>query len=675
MLTNPQLQFFKEMVFNDQDNVRKLKQIPESWFENDHFTQQYLNVIEHLKYCPSFIRNDKKWVKFFILKEENNIEYVGESLKGDKEIALVAYCCETEEAAKYLDEKFRDDEDCFDASFYKTNYDRLSWFSERIRFDKSCVIKALSSNGGDIKYTSDRLKDDEEVVRAAIQNNGGSFKYASQRLRSNKDLALLAIKVDGRAYKYVSSDLKEDRDIVRQVIRGHWTSTAITLLPKSVWEDPDVVEELTSADVPQLDFLPLALRDNAEFMEGFLPRIEDCLSDCSERLRGDRAFVRKALNYGFDNLKFASDELKDDEQLIEPFLTQSYNSAFKYASERLRSNKSLALKGLRHNVDIFKYLSQELRGDEELVKLAVYGNVNNLKYTDSKYRGDRDFILSVLELGHSGYRMLEFLSDELKADRTIVEKAVELNGDELKYADPKFLDDKSVVLKAIDGHGSIFDLLSEEMASDPMILSKVAENGGYHELENYEGIYYSRADSLAMITDSYSSYYNWLNYNFMIEKEFIEKAFSKSYSLYPYLPLELRKNKEYIRLALQFDGEEVLDYIPDECLDEELLEKIAKLGYIAILRLRPEVMEQRDKILMLLRQSGEHLMYLSDALKKDKEIVAVAVETDGLALQYADSALRSDQDIIRLAYQSDCDSILYAEISEELKESLDFLFD
>jgi hypothetical protein len=44
-------------------------------------------------------------------------------------------------------------------------------------------------------------------------------------------------------------------------------------------------------------------------------------------------------------------------------------------------------------------------------------------------------------------------------------------------------------------------------------------------------------------------------------------------------------------------------------------------------------------------------------------------------LQYADSALRSDQDIIRLAYQSDCDSILYAEISEEVKESLDFLFD
>jgi hypothetical protein len=49
------------------------------------------------------------------------------------------------------------------------------------------------------------------------------------------------------------------------------------------------------------------------------------------------------------------------------------------------------------------------------------------------------------------------------------------------------------------------------------------------------------------------------------------------------------------------------------------------------------------------KESGEALEYVSDALKKDKEVVLAAVQSNSLAIKFAHTSLKSDREVVLAA--------------------------
>lgn len=672
MLSSPQVQFFKSYLHHKKkENDKMLRNIPDDWFTNVHFVQHFLNTVNDLKFCPNFICGDKYWVKLFILNG-NNIVYIDHKFKEDKEIALIAYYSNPQDASDFFDEKFRDDEDCFHASLYKRQYARLLCFSERIRADKSCVIKALSIDAGDLEFVDFPLKDDEEVVATAVENNGKALEFASLRLKADKKTVLKAIAEDIGACCYCAPELLHDPEIIDQIIKSDYRGEYLHYLPLEVWEDPLRIEQVRKSSPYNLNFLPISIRDNGPVMEKFYPTMKDYLSFCSERLKEDREYVRNALANDFNNLEFASNELKDDEDLITPFLTKTPSWGFIHASERLKSKKPLALKAITYNTRIFKFLPEHLRKDEEIVTIAVTDYFSNIQYADYKFRNDKDFVLNALKTADRGGYILWHISRDLRADRDIVDRAITMNGNEIRFAHPKFLKDKKMVLKAIERGGALLNILDEEMLKDADILAKLVSNDQIENGSNYVQFYEDPIISKARITSIIGCLYNEINYNFMIDRAFIDKAFRSDTSFYKYLPLSLRSEKDIILMALQVSNEDILNYIPLSSLDEEIIEQICQKGFGSILRILPEIKFKRSYLLKLLSANGKALKYLSDEAKKDKELVSAAVESNGMMLKLADAKLKGDMDLIKKAYQENSDSIRYAEIPNEMRKMIEF---
>ena len=84
-----------------------------------------------------------------------------------------------------------------------------------------------------------------------------------------------------------------------------------------------------------------------------------------KKFHGDPIVVKCALKRRTKNLKYASKELKDNEEIIEYMLsrygTNHSCDGFNYASTRLRNNKKLALKALKHRLDDLSVIDKKTK--------------------------------------------------------------------------------------------------------------------------------------------------------------------------------------------------------------------------------------------------------------------------------------------------------------------------
>ncbi len=73
--------------------------------------------------------------------------------------------------------------------------------------------------------------------------------------------------------------------------------------------------------------------------------------------------------------------------------------------------------------------------------------------------------------------------------------------------------------------------------------------------------------------------------------------------------------------------------------------------------------KDRDLVLAAVQQRGDTLYYADESLKKDREFVLAAVQKHGYALEYADESLKKDREIVLAAVQQSGLALQYADTS------------
>mmetsp|Transcript_29 Transcript_29/g.70 ORF Transcript_29/g.70 Transcript_29/m.70 type:complete len:894 (-) Transcript_29:155-2836(-) len=117
---------------------------------------------------------------------------------------------------------------------------------------------------------------------------------------------------------------------------------------------------------------------------------------------------------------------------------------------------------------------ERVRGDKEIMLAAIcrpgstpYGDL--LMYAPRKLRADRDFIMRCVEYDAG---VLDFTTAELKQDFDLVLHAAKHDGwNTLRFADPKFRDNRSVVLEALSIHPHASGFVSPSLQHDPEVLA------------------------------------------------------------------------------------------------------------------------------------------------------------------------------------------------------------
>lgn len=225
----------------------------------------------------------------------------------------------------------------------------------------------------------------------------------------------------------------------------------------------------------------------------------------------------------------ASEELKDDKELIKEIIKDNPLKVFPFISNRLKCDKDIALNAIKIDGTMLRYCSEELKNNKEMAKTAIKNNPFCIKIISNNLQNDKDFILDLLindninpciiihisEELKNNYEIiktgilnskksdqlievasnylknnkeivnlaidknglsLEFISEELKNDKDIVLKAIRNNGLSLEFSSEKLKNDKDIVLEAVKQNGNALKFASKELKNDKLILKEAINN-------------------------------------------------------------------------------------------------------------------------------------------------------------------------------------------------------
>lgn len=305
----------------------------------------------------------------------------------------------------------------------------------------SFLRNALRIDGNLLELTVDKIKDDEKFVKIAVTSAGQALQDASYRLKDDKNIVLAAVESDGAALLYASDRLKGDKDVVLAAIKN----AGATILPYVSKELKDDKEVVLSAIRSQ--------KYNMHFLSGMV------LSYASERLKDDKEVVLEAINYSEGTaLENASERLRDDYEVVLEATKEYFSRTFQFEEElfgcispRIRSNKKYVLELLSYDGYNIKYVSNDLKMDIEVIDSAIkdinkslnegFSKGNDSLYSSSngmslagalpEEKNNKEIVLEAINdtLGLAYY----YCSKELQQDPEILNHVKELNPTIIEY--------------------------------------------------------------------------------------------------------------------------------------------------------------------------------------------------------------------------------------------------
>jgi len=244
--------------------------------------------------------------------------------------------------------------------------------SFQLRDDREAVLDSARACGEVLQWVNLAFCRDFEVVLAAVTSAPEALQWASAEMRGNKEIVLRAVDGAREALRFATENLRVDLEVVMRAAREHkdscWHTTGESSPAKTTPPAP------APAPVPT---------HTAEHR----PRL---------------------LRSRILNLRFASEELRNDREAVLLALKNKYIDALHYAGSVPRSDKEVVLAAVKVDEEALGYASRELQGDREVVIEALKRRPTSipgtsvLKYATEQLRGDRDFVLEAIQLTAGG---------------------------------------------------------------------------------------------------------------------------------------------------------------------------------------------------------------------------------------------------------------------------------
>ena len=174
-----------------------------------------------VKSISNIHKNDKEIVLPLMEINGNDLTYVSDELKKDKDVVFAAIKNDPTVFDEADDIFFEDREFillCLNTIGYdEDNYkDFLINLTNKFKDDKEIVLAAVKKYGNNIKYASNRLKNDKDIILAAIDN----CYYDIYEGMSNNEIFTNIKKRNININNILTeTNLKNDTDVLLQIIK------------------------------------------------------------------------------------------------------------------------------------------------------------------------------------------------------------------------------------------------------------------------------------------------------------------------------------------------------------------------------------------------------------------------------------------------------------------------
>ena len=311
-----------------------------------------------------------------------------------------------------------------------------------------------------------------------ITNN--SCDFPNEELRNDKLFVLMAVNHNSKYYKKISDELKYDKEVIYNAVNNDYNCSC-------------------------LEYIPTEYKNNKEFM-------------------------KFCIKYNGCNIRFASNKLRNDIELVNLSIEKEYNNGLKYLSDYYKNNEEFIKPLLNKYPRCFEFISKKLQNKKEIIMLCIEklkelkpdNNYNNiLLIINDENKNDKDIVLPLVSMNGSD---ISYISNDLALDKDIVYSAIKQNPTSYKDIDKSFFNNKEFILSCLvdseysngydeENYENFLEDLDDKFKDDKNIviasLKKCCRNIIYcsKRLRNDKGVI------LTAINNSYYDFYDNMNEN------------------------------------------------------------------------------------------------------------------------------------------------------------------
>ena len=644
--------------------------------------KQFRNTrIRHIRFkkkklqtAPDKVIYDLDEICEAIKQDFRNISYVAESIKNDREVI---------QRLVEINPKISDSVMKWASNALKANHEfvkkilslqsaggAFEFIDETLKNDPELVALAIKNQSphGDsaMKWASETLKGNREFVKKilSLQCSGGAFEFINETLKNDPELLELAIKNQSlncdSAMRWASNELKADREFVKKILSSKWTGGAFEFIDETLKNDPELVE--------------LAIKNR--FFRG-----DSAMKWASKTLKGNRELVKKILSLecGGGAFEFIDKSLKEDSELVELAVKNRLplgDSPMKWTSESLKKNREFVTRilSLQDSGVAFDFIDETLKKDPQIVELAIknrpFNGVSPMKWASNELKANREFVKRILSLQNAG-GALEFIDETLKNDRELVELSIKnrpYNRESLmRWSSNELKADREFVkhILSFKNSGDAFEFIDETLKNDFELVE------------------------LAIINQSImgKSPMMWASNELKANKEFVKKIISlpNAKNVFQFVDMKLKDDPELLELFVEISSSNLEWGSKRLKGDREYIKKILSkkdsgdtLQFVSeSLKRDPEIVElaiktYNDSLLITLFSHNNPMKWAASQLKSNKEFVKKmiisSIMKDGF--QYVDESLKNDPEIAELIIQHSPESAEF--LSKSIQSNQNF---
>ena len=173
----------------------------------------------------------------------------------------------------------------------------------------------------------------------------------------------------------------------------------------------------------------------------------------------------------------------------------------------------------------FDKVPSELKNNKQIIMAAVKKDPRFYEKLSEDFKKDEEILIAAFEQIKSFYSPLKFASEDLKKNKTLILKIMELDGKSLEHVGTDLKKDREVVLRAVQNNGWSLQHADIAFQSDREIVMYAAKSGASNYID--KSFKTDEEVCLALIQNNVGNMF-WCDDSLKNNKNFILKAIEKN---------------------------------------------------------------------------------------------------------------------------------------------------
>jgi len=353
--------------------------------------------------------------------------------------------------------------------------------------------------------------------------------------------------------------------------------------------------------------------------EKFKVETKEYFKDAPETLLNDESFIRCAVKIKGDVLKLCPQNVRNNKDIVLGAINNDLWSVM-YASDELKNDREVVLKSVKSRSDLYdKHLlfPDQLKNDIEFLKQIISSNAFNIKFIPEKHAHQKILYLLAIK---SSSAIIEFINKDAHGIKSYIINEFKKNLKNFEFC-----------LNAVIENSYSYDLLDEEIKKDKNFISQILL-----ELDKKDKI---KDDRRYLCEKLLETILSLSTENIDLILQLIKVIYDDSYllkNIYKFLPKQLQLDKKFIMKSIAFNYE-VFEFVDEIFRDDpEVVLHAINLH---------NIIEKNKRSFNGIKKESP-LKYASDKIKNNYQIVFEAVKKDGASIKFASIELENDTHVL-----------------------------